>query len=76
MCDRSVTMLNMELDTQVSKLFVIKLPIIVNDDAPRETELRDDGLPDKFPSFGLDDLGHRLGFHPFGEVVNSYEQES
>ena len=69
-------MLNMELDTEVFELLIVELSVIICNDNPRKIEPRDDGLSDEFLGFGLNDLGHRLGFHPFGEVVNSYEQES
>ena len=66
-------MFDIELDTEVSNFFIIKLSIVVGDNDPREVESIDDRLSYEFFGFGFGDLGHRLDFHPFGEVVNSYE---
>ena len=65
----------MKLDIEVLELFIIKLMIVVGDDGPREAELTEDGLSYKFSNLGLGDLGHQFGLHPFGEVIDSYEQE-
>ena len=68
-------MFNMELSTEVRELFIIKLSIVVGDDDPREAESTGDRFLYKLSDLGLDDLGHRLDFHPFGKVVDGYEQE-
>ena len=68
-------MFNMELSIEVLEFFIIKLLAIIDDDDLREAESTDDGLPYKLSGLGLDDLSHQLGFYPFGEVVDGYEQE-
>ena len=68
-------MFDMELSIEVLELLIIELSAIVDDDDPREVESRDDGLSNEFSGLGLSDLGHRLWFHPFSEVINSYEQK-
>ena len=68
-------MFDVELVTEVPKLFIVKLSIIVNDDNPREAKSTDDGLPYELSSFGLSDLDHRLSFYPFDEVVDGYKQK-
>ena len=37
-------MFDIELSTEVSELFVVKLSAVVGDDDPREAESTDDGL--------------------------------
>ena len=66
-------MLNMELDAEVLKLFIIELSVVVCDDDPRKAKSRDDGLSYEFFGLGLSDLSHWLGFFPFGEIVYGYE---
>ena len=68
-------MFDMKLGIEVSEFFIVKLLAIDGDDDSREAESTDDELPYEFFGFGFGDLGHRIGFHPFGEVVNTYEQE-
>ena len=63
----------MELSVEVLELFIIKLLAIVDDDDPRKAKSTDDGLSHKLSGLGLGDLSHRLGFHPFGEVIDSYK---
>ena len=76
MRDRRATVFNIEHDIEVLKLFIIKLLVVVSDDHPREVESTDDGLLYKFSSLGLGDLSHRLGFHPFGEVISGHYDET
>ena len=64
---------NIELNIEVLELFIVKLSAIVGDDDPRKAESTDDGFPYELSSLGLDDLGHQLSFHPFGEIVDGYE---
>ena len=68
-------MFDVELGIKVPELFVVKLSTVIDDDGPREVELTDDGLSYELSDFGLGDLGHRLSFHPFSEVVDGHKQE-
>ena len=75
MYDGSTTMFNMKLDVEVFELFIIKLSVIIKDDDSREVESTDDGFSNKLFSLGLGDLGLRLSFYLFDEVVDGYKQE-
>ena len=58
MHNRSVVMLNLELDIEVFKLLTIKLSAIVDNNNSRKIKPGDDGFLDKFLGFALSDLGH------------------
>ena len=73
MRDGSMTMLNIELGTEFFEFLIIKLSAIIGDDNSTKTKPGDDELLDELPGFGLDDVGHWLGFVPFGEVINSHD---
>ena len=73
MHDESAAMFIIDLDAEVLELFIIKFLVVVGDDDPRKAELANDGFSYKLFSLGLDDLGHWLSFHPFGEVVDGYK---
>ena len=66
-------MFDMEVGAEVFKLLIIKLQTIIGNNNSRKTKPGDDGFSNKFPCFGLSDLGHRLGFYPFGEVVDGHK---
>ena len=68
-------MLYMELDIEVLKLLIVKLSVVIGDNDLREAELADDQFPHELFSLSFSDLGHRLGFHPLGKVINSDEKE-
>ena len=68
-------MFNIDLNIEVLELFIIKLLAIVSDDDLEKAKSTNDGFLYKLSGLGLGDLGHQLGFYPFGEVVDGYEQE-
>ena len=66
-------MFNIELGAEVLELFIVKLSAVVGDDNPRKAESIDNRLLHELSVLSFSDLSHRLGFHPFCEVVNGYE---
>ena len=66
-------MFDIEFGIKFFELLIVKLSIIVDDDDLREVELIDVRFSYKFSSLGLNDLGHQLGLHQFGEVVDGYK---
>ena len=75
MCNKSVTIFNLEINAEVIKLFIIELLAIIGDDDPREAKSRDDRLSDEISDFFFDDFGLQLSFYLLSEVINSYKKK-
>ena len=68
-------MLNMEFFQELFEPFAIKLGAVVSDDGSREVITAYNRLPDERFGLGHSDVGHGLGFDPFGEVIHGNEEK-
>jgi len=60
---------NSQVTTVSPEDLTIKLKAVVRDEGMRDPKLSDDVLLDKLLSIYILDIGQRLGFNPFGEIV-------
>ena len=67
---RGKPVIDLELGAEFIKSLIVELSPVIGDENPGQTKSTYDILPDEVPGFMLCYLGCRLGFHPFGEVVN------
>ena len=75
MCDGGEPMLNVEFIQELFEPSAIELDAVVCDDGSREAITAYDGLSDERLCLGLSNVGHGLGFDPFGEVIHHNEEE-
>ena len=68
-------MLNMEFFQELFEPLAIELSAVVNDDGSREAIMAYDRFPDERFHLGYSDVGHGLGFDPFGEVIHGNEEK-
>ena len=76
MSDEDEPMFDVELVHELFEPSTIKLSVVVVDNHSRETILTYDGFSNKSFDLGSNDIGHRLGFYSFGEVVHHNEEKS
>ena len=69
MRDKSESMFDMEFTQELFEPLAIELSVVVYDDSSREAIMAYYRFSDKRLSLGFSDVGHRLGFDPFGEVI-------
>ena len=68
-------MFNMEFLQELFEPPAIELGAVVYDDGLREAITAYNRLPNERLCLGLSNVGHRLGFNPFGEVIHYNEEE-
>ena len=68
-------MLNMEFFQELFEPLAIELGAIVSDDGSREVITAYNGLSDERFCLGHSDVGHGLGFDPFGEVIHNNKEK-
>ena len=70
MCDEGEPMFNVEFIQKLFEPSTIELSAIVYDDDSREAITAYNRLSDERLHLGLSDVGHGLGFDPFGEIIH------
>ena len=67
-------MLNMEFFQELFEPLAIELGAVVHDDGSRKAIMAYNRLSDERFCLGCSDVGHGLGFDPFGEVIHGNEE--
>ena len=75
MCDGGELKFDVELIQELFEPSAIELGAIIYDDGSREAIMAYDRLLYERLCLGLSDVGHRLDFDPFGEVIHYNEKE-
>ena len=68
-------MLNMEFFQELFEPLAIKLGAVVRNDGSREAITAYNRLPDESFRLGRSDVGHGLGFDPFGEIIHDNKEK-
>ena len=76
MSNKGELMFDVELVHELFEPSTVKLGAIVGDNHSRETIPTYDGFSDESFGLGSSDIGHKLGFYPFSEVVHHDEEKS
>ena len=75
MGDGGKLMLDVELGQEFLEPSIIELSVVVHNDRSREAITIYNRLPDESFSLGRSDVGHKLSFDPFGEIIYDNEEE-
>ena len=70
MADQCELVCNMKLHTKLSKILVVKLSTIIDDDGVWQTEFVNNEFLNEVIHLAFCDLRQRFGFYPFGKVVD------
>ena len=68
-------MFDVELAQELFEPLAIELSAIVYDDGSRKAIMTYYRIPNKGLCLGFSDVGHGLGFDPFGKVIHHNEEE-